>query len=230
MAQELTLPNYYKELNIPYNASKHDIRNILEELDKKALNTRDKIYLQTAGVYLLKEKEKYDNYLRNRGVNIPHSKKNRRYKLQKKVIAIGMVVAIGLSGMAGSVIQKTISKDEASNVCVEYEVQPGDSMNMLKDEYGLKDVGFSYYEVSGFQRQELSNGTSGFIAAGDVIIGRTTKEQADKLVEEGNARIISIDEAVELLEANGSLSGKFRGYVTGDSNYTFYVPTNEKSL
>ena len=91
-------------------------------------------------------------------------------------------------------------------------------------------------EVTGPYRQESAK-ISGvdvyeFLAAGDVIIGRTTKENANKLVNEKGAKIISIEEAVELLEQSGlnSLAGEFAKTAKGESNMVFYIPSNEKTL
>ena len=63
-----------------------------------------------------------------------------------------------------------------------------------------------------------------YIYEGDVVIGRTTKAIADDLVAKGLARIISIDEAVELLGENNSLIGEFRAYANGNSDMVFFVP------
>ena len=63
-----------------------------------------------------------------------------------------------------------------------------------------------------------------YIYEGDVVIGRTTKAIADDLVAKGLARIISIDEAVELLGKNNALIGEFRAYANGNSDMVFFVP------
>ena len=64
---------------------------------------------------------------------------------------------------------------------------------------------------------------------GDVIVGRTTKEKADKLVEEHGARIISYEEAISLLLDNGYLIGEFKKTADGDNSFSWYVMEKEKT-
>ena len=165
-----------------------------------------------------------------------HKDKNKKMskglkKLIALMIAAGMVVAGGFG--VNAYINNKQEEDLKNNVCVEYEVQFGDTKNELRDVYGLKDISFEYQEISGYQRQRASGGdTSSFLAAGDVIIGRTTKENADKLVVEKGATIITIEEAIDLLEQSGlnSLAGEFKKAAEGGSTFVFYAPSNEKTL
>ena len=50
----------------------------------------------------------------------------------------------------------------------------------------------------------------------------------NSIVEKGLARIISIDEAVELLGENNSLRGEFKKYSEGKSKFVFYVPITKQ--
>ncbi len=159
------------------------------------------------------------------------TKRKKVFKIIKTAILAGVITAIGL-GAANS-ISKKIEDNKNSNVCVSYEVKENDTLNELQDDYGLLDIGYSYLAISGAQRQmEASNlgmDINSFIAIGDVIVGRTTKENADRLVNEKGAKIISVDEAVELLGENNSLVGEFKKYADGNSNMVFYA-YSEKSL
>ena len=116
------------------------------------------------------------------------------------------------------IVKKNLDHNNLNNVCVQYEVKAGDTKNYLDDIF--KEYGFSYYEVSGSYRDMNK------IYAGDTVIGITTKEKADKLVEEGRGKIISVDEAVELLSENNSLTPELKKYINGKSDVVFYIPTS----
>lgn len=181
----------------------------------------------------LKKDDVYsDNTFMNM-VNENHAKRSETYRLQPsdnkpkqaksvkikskiiKVIAGVMVgvCAIGLIKAGANNLKKT---DNENNVCVEYTVQLGDTKERLSGLF--KEYGVSYLEVSGAYRD------ADYIYEGDVVIGRTTKAIADDLVAKGLARIISIDEAVELLGENNALIGEFRAYANGNSDMVFFVP------
>ena len=168
-----------------------------------------------------------------------HKDKNKKMskglkKLIALMIAAGMVVAGGFG--VNAYINNKQEEDLKNNVCVEYEVQFGDTKNELRDVYGLKDISFEYQEMSGYQRQVAADNAGvdmiDFIAAGDVIIARTTKENADKLVNEKGAKIITIEEAIDLLEQSGldSFAGEFKKAAEGGSTIVFYAPSNEKTI
>lgn len=157
-------------------------------------------------VFKLYEETKYE---RKRAKNL------KIKKMVVKIVATGLVCVCAFSVF--NKIKNNIKKtNEENNVCVEYQVQDGDTKDKLSETF--KDYGFSYYEVSGVYRN------TNLVYAGDVVVGRTTKEKADELVEQGYARIISIDEAVELLGDNNSLIGEFRAYANGNSDMVFFVP------
>lgn len=149
----------------------------------------------------------------------PEKKKNKR-----KFIIVGSVIMAGVLTVVGFNAKQKQNKleDINSNVCVEYVVQEGDSKSSLDKIF--EEYGNAYYEVSGLFRN------NDIVYAGDVVIGRTTKEKADELVASGNARIISIDEAVELLGENHSLIGEFRNYANGESDFVFYVPEGKQMI
>lgn len=146
--------------------------------------------------------------------------KKRKFILTTSVIMAGVLSLTGFGIKAA--VNKQTKEDNLNNVCVEYTVQEGDTKNFLDAMF--KEYNESYLEVSGpFRNNEI-------VYAGDVVIGRTTMEKAQELVESGNARIISIEEAVELLGENHSLIGEFRRYAEGKSDIVFYVPQNVNRL
>ena len=161
----------------------------------------------------------------NESVKKPVQKKkdNRKFAINKAVsFALAFSVAFGLGVATKSSIDNKKALNNEHNVCVEYYVQEGQGYNNIKD-LDLKDYGFSEYGAEGPFREE------GMLYVGDVIIGRTTKENADKLVGEGKARIISLEEAIEKLGKNHSLIGEFRKVAEGKSDFVFYEQIN-KSL
>ncbi len=180
--------------------------------------------------YLKKKKEENDIINQReaeRSYKIYKDEKNKRKQAKnlklKKVVSIvvcGVIVFVGAMSVS-NLIKKNNSdnnKNKLNNVCVEYEVKNGDTKSDIDDIFG--EYGFSYYEVSGPYRN------SNLIYAGDVIVGITTKEEADKLVEEGRGKIISVDYAIELLSENNSLTPKLKEYQNGKSNLVFYIPTS----
>lgn len=180
--------------------------------------------------YLKKKKEENDIINQReaeRSYKIYKDEKNKRkqaknLKLKKAVsiVVCGVIVFVGAMSVS-NLIKKNNSdnnKNKLNNVCVEYEVKNGDTKSDIDDIFG--EYGFSYYEVSGPYRN------SNLIYAGDVIVGITTKEEADKLVEEGRGKIISVDYAIELLSENNSLTPKLKEYQNGKSNLVFYIPTS----
>lgn len=223
------LDNFYDTLGIPYLASDRKVKVILTKLKQEAINSKDEAYyryVQFAEEYLLERRVEYDKYLKRHGVKFPKTKKEKKMILIKSGIGAGLIVAIGLGAIA--VFNQKAEENINSNVCVEYEIQKGDTLNELRDEYGLRDIGTSYLEISGYERQAsadaLGQDICNYVAVGDVVIGRTTKENADKLVQKG-ARIISIEEARDLLGEN-NLVGKFK---EENGDFVFFIP-NEKSL
>ena len=180
--------------------------------------------------YLKKKKEENDIINQReaeRSYKIYKDEKNKRKQTKnlklKKVVSIvvcGVIVFVGAMSVSNLIKKNNNNnnKNKLNNVCVEYEVKNGDTKSDIDDIFG--EYGFSYYEVSGPYRN------SNLIYAGDVIVGITTKEEADKLVEEGRGKIISVDYAIELLSENNSLTPKLKEYQNGKSNLVFYIPTS----
>lgn len=178
--------------------------------------------------YLKKKKEENDIINQReaeRSYRIYKDEKNKRKQAKnlklKKVVSIvvcGVIVFVGAMSVSNLIKKNDNNKNKLNNVCVEYEVKNGDTKSDIDDIFG--EYGFSYYEVSGPYRN------SNLIYAGDVIVGITTKEEADKLVEEGRGKIISVDYAIELLSENNSLTPKLKEYQNGKSNLVFYIPTS----
>lgn len=178
--------------------------------------------------YLKKKKEENDIINQReaeRSYKIYKDEKNKRKQAKnlklKKVVSIvvcGVIVFVGAMSVSNLIKKNDNNKNKLNNVCVEYEVKNGDTKSDIDDIFG--EYGFSYYEVSGPYRN------SNLIYAGDVIVGITTKEEADKLVEEGRGKIISVDYAIELLSENNSLTPKLKEYQNGKSNLVFYIPTS----
>lgn len=161
-----------------------------------------------------KPKSSYKLYFEN------ESKKRQARGLIIKKTAIkfvaGVLVCVCAFGAGKAGIKHLEKTDQENNVCVEYQVREGDTEDYLSGLF--KEYGISYLEVSGSYRN------ADYVYEGDVIIGRTTKEKADKMVKEGHARIISIDEACELLGETHALIGEFRAYANGNSDMVFFVP------
>ena len=180
--------------------------------------------------YLKKKKEENDIINQReaeRSYKIYKDEKNKRKQAKnlklKKVVSIvvcGVIVFVGAMSVSNLIKKNNNNnnKNKLNNVCVEYEVKNGDTKSDIDDIFG--EYGFSYYEVSGPYRN------SNLIYAGDVIVGITTKEEADKLVEEGRGKIISVDYAIELLSENNSLTPKLKEYQNGKSNLVFYIQTS----
>ncbi len=168
---------------------------------------------------MIESEEENVNYKIVKERKIRQAKKVKIKPFWKGFVA-GVLVCVCAFGSASG-INHMKQQNEANNVCVEYQVQEEDSKNRLDNLF--REYGYSYLEVSGMYRNE------NFVYAGDVVIGRTTKEKADELVAEGYARIISVDEAVELLGENQSLKGEFKAYAKGDSDMVFFVP-EEKTM
>lgn len=151
-------------------------------------------------------------------------------EFRRHLIRIGAgvsLVCVMVSSIAGVKYGIDFERqNQQNNVCVEYRVQDGEG-NIDLDEI-FYEYGYTEYAVSGASRNLSPNKGNPFL--GDVIVGRTTKEIADKLVAEGKARIISIEEATELLGKNHTLIGEFKRAAEENSNIVFYVPVNGKTL
>ena len=218
------LIDFYNYYNIPYDASVEEIRNRLNEEMENALSSDDKSKIQLAAEYLLvpATKQSYDSYLKrhkfDKDVRKAEQKKKRVFKIVKKVILTGILIAIGLT--ARDYMEAKEQENLNNNVCVEYNVQEGDSYEFLEENF--EDYSIVDTVVTGPYRD------TDYVYEGDVVVGRTTKEIADKLVEEGTATIMSVQEAIEILNADGSLKGIFKEYANGESEFVFYEPTNEK--
>lgn len=89
------------------------------------------------------------------------------------------------------------------------------------------EYGYASYAVSGADRNLSSNSGSPF--EGDVIVGRTSEEKANELVEDHNAEIISHEEAISLLEENNSLVGEFKKTADGDNSFNWDAAAKAKT-
>ena len=237
------LPNFYKEFKIDYLASPSKINRVLEAKENEAKQSKNKeLYYKVmlAKEYLGKPKmkETYDNYLKRNGVKFPLTKKEKRRVLIIGTIITGIIIGAGVgTGMRFSTrITSREQKNLNSNVCVEYQIKEGDTKTELENEYGIIDMCFSYMETTGAYRQlaakEANVDIHDFLAVNDVIIGRTTEENAEKLVNEKGAEIITIEEAVDILEKSGlnSFVSEFKKAAEGKSIIQFHIPTKEKVL
>ena len=224
------LENFYEIYNIPYLARKSEIEKILYIADRKAHNLEEKRRAQLAFEYLAKDdkiRASYDNYLKRHGVKFPLKESEKRAR--RKFVVVTSAIMAGVLTIAGFSIDKALENkkekelfDLENNVCIEYVVQEGDTKEFLNKTFA--EHSFSYLEVSGLFRDAQ------MIYAGDVVIGRTTKQKAEELVASGHARIISIDEAIELLGENNSLIGEFRSYAEGKSDFVFFVPEGKTMI
>ena len=222
---DLGIPNFYedlKEFGITPDMSRGEISKKLNEIYKSVKTENDKRYIELAKEYLVDNKERYDGYITRRGYEF-NPKKEKAKKVFKNAV-IALVIAGTMSGAAFGlhlVSDNATKKSQDSNICIEYVVQEGDSLNKLHDM-------FYEYDYSHMVKKGIDRNTN-YVYAGDIVIGRTTKEIADELVENNLGTIISIEEAVELLENNGNLSGEFKKFADGKSDMVFFVP-NGKSL
>lgn len=160
--------------------------------------------------------KKHNSYKLQQSDNKPKQAKSVKIKTKVIKIIAGVMVGVCAFGLIKVGANNLKKIDNENNVCVEYTVQQGDTKERLSGLF--KEYGVSYLEVSGAYRD------ADYIYEGDVVIGRTTKAIADDLVAKGLARIISIDEAVELLGENNALIGEFRAYANGNSDMVFFVP------
>ena len=201
--REPELYNFYEELGIPYLASDERVIIELQKKEQEAINLKDKneqAFIKLAREYIgttHKRREQYDNYLKRHGVKFPLTKREKK--------------------LTTNYIQNKKQENLASNVCVEYTVEEGIGNKKLDDMF--YEYGYASYAVSGADRNLSSNGGSPF--EGDVIVGRTSEEKANELVEDHNAEIISPEEAISLLEENNSLVGEFKKTADGDNSFNW---------
>lgn len=228
--RDLGLLNYYELLHIPMTASRKEIKEILDKYKKKA-NSKELIVIETAEEYLINHKDNYDKYLKNRGVKFPLTKKEKRKKVVRGAIIAGVIMAIGLGSTC--YISEKKAENLNSNVCVEYQIKEGDTLNELREKYGLRDISMSYFAISGPQRQTAaySSGQSihDFLAEDDVLVARTEKEKADKFVNDKGAEEKSIEEVMSSLEEENAV-GEFKEAFSGTNKVDFYSPITEKTL
>lgn len=231
--REPRLYDFYETLGIPYLASDRRVMIELDKREKDAISrgdVKEQGFVQLAREYIGKDSQTrklYDNYLKRHGVKFPLTKKEKKRKLIRNSIIGGTIVAVGLTGaiLTANYIKDDNERNMKSNVCVEYEVEQGITNTDLEDMF--YEYGYASYAVSGSERNLSLNKGNPFI--GDVIVGRTTKEEAEKLVENHEATIISYEEAISLLENNNSLKGEFKKAADGDSSFVWYVMENEKT-
>lgn len=232
--REPILPDFYKELGISYSVNGRRLSIELNQRKEEALMRSDKQlyeYIQLAEEYLLERREEYDKYLKRRGVKFSLTKKEKRKKLVRRAIITGLIVAVGLGSTY--YISEKKAENLNSNVCVEYVVQEGDTLDELREKYGLRDISMSYLAISGSQRQTAAYNCGqdiyDFIAEDDVIEARTTMEKADRFVEDKGAEKKSIEEVMSSLDEENAV-GEFGKATKGISNFDFYNPTVEKTL
>ena len=224
MSNGINVPDYYKRFNIRYDASKSEIKERLDILEKTSNEELNK-EIQIAKLYMIENQEGYLRTLKNKYRDLRKEKqeiennKKRKFKLVTSVVMAGFLFISG--GFVGGKIVSAENEDLTYNVCVECEVESGQT---YEDYEEVKDKGFVHREVPYEQRNQE------YLYAGDIIVGRTTKEKADELVEQGVARIISIEEAIELLGENNSYKGEFKKYIEGKSDFVFYVPITKQIL
>lgn len=240
-------PLYDSQLEILSNNT-----DMLEEDDYlaayKAINSGNSQYSNHADKSSYKDYDGFGGVTRSNDASKTkyeiHDKNNKRRKQAKKVkikktakkFIAGMMVVVCAFGVSKGVSDYLKEKDANYNVCVEYKIKEGDTKTELENEYGIMDMCFSYMETTGAYRQlaakEANVDIYDFLAAGDVIIGRTTEENAEKLVNEKGAEIITIEEALDVLEKSGlnSLVGEFKKASEGKSIIKFHIPTKEKVL
>lgn len=223
--REPKLYDFYKELGISYLASDRRVMIELDKREKDAIlrgDVKEQGFVQLAREYIGKDSQTrklYDNYLKRHGVKFPLTKREKKIKLIKNSIIGGTIIAIGLTGtiITANHIKNERQENLKSNVCVEYTVEEGIGNKKLDDMF--YEYGYASYAVSGADRNLSSNGGSPF--EGDVIVGRTSEEKANELVEDHNAEIISPEEAISLLEENNSLVGEFKKTADGDNSFNW---------
>lgn len=103
-------------------------------------------------------------------------------------------------------------KDEDVNVCVKFTVPAGATKADIKNHF--KDYGIVKMLVKGPDRDIDT------IYAGEVYVARTTIDIAENL-NNWDVEEISLDEAVELLNSNNSLTGKFKDCYNGSADFEF---------
>lgn len=185
-------------------------REKLEELAKEA---------PRRNISLSKETEEALEYFSTDKTVEPKEKKKKSYKLQKAVITVGVIAILFSAG--NNIIDNIKEKDYKNNVCIEYTVQSGDSFSWVDD--NIRDY-------STIRTQNVgANFRYDHLYKGDLIIGRTTMEKAKELEEKGYARIISIEEAIDIIETSGGiLHGKLDDYKENDINdeaFVFFDPS-----
>lgn len=175
----------------------------VQELRIKNANERKKDYQKN----MTKEeyKRKYEN----------KRKRKIKYRLKRTVIIAGLILAVGIGASAGITAEKLNNNNLASNVCVEYTVQEGDTYTDI-EKLGLKDWGFSHYETKGPYRDSYK------LYAGDKLIGRVTMQQADEMVEGGKTKIVTLEESLEKFKENNTAVGEFEKILKGESDFPFH--------
>lgn len=223
--REPKLYDFYKALGIPHLASDRRVMIELDKREKDAIskkNIKEKEFVQLAREYIGRDSQMrklYDNYLKRHGVKFPLTKREKRIKLIKNSVIGGTIIAVGLTGaiLTANHIKKENQENLASNVCVEYTIEEGIGNDDLKDMF--REYGYSHYAVSGAERNLSPNRDNPF--KGDKVIGRTTEENAEELIESGSAKEVDIDKAIEEFEKLGTLKGEFENYADGNSKVPF---------
>lgn len=144
--------------------------------------------------------------------------KKKKFRLKKGLIIAGAVLVLITGG--NKIIDNIKAKDMQNNVCIEYTVQAGDTFDWV-DEH-IRDY-------STIRTQNIgADFRYDYLYKGDLIIGRTTMETAKELEEKGYARIISVEEAIDIVEISGGrLYGKLDDYKENnleDEVFVFFEP------
>lgn len=189
-------------------------RERLEELAKEG---RD---LSKKNIVLSAEVQEALDYFSDDSPKVerPQNKK-KNFSLKKGLIIAGAVLVLITAG--NKITDNIKEKDYQNNVCIEYTVQSGDTFSWADD--NIRDYSTIRTQNVGadFRYDHLYKG--------DLIIGRTTMEKAKELEEKGYARIISIEEAIDIIETSGGrLRGKFDDYKENDlkdETFVFFDPS-----
>ncbi len=228
----------YERLKESYDSLEEEKQNRYSDKDTSDLTKSDKdtSYFtnsdKDSSDFTINQQMLYKNYqnkkkqeeTRYKIIKEEQIKRAKNLKIKSMVVKVvaGVLVGVCALGAGKAVINNIEDESKNNNVCIEYVAQGNDSIDYLKGIF--YEYGFSHLEVKEAYRNV------NYVYEGDVIVGRTTIEIAKKLEKEGVARIISIDEAVELLGESNSLIGEFKKYSKGESDIAFFIPNFSPSI
>lgn len=144
-----------------------------------------------------KQEEKRIEALKQvREQKLKEAKKRKKYKAVRNTIIAGLIVAMGV-GAAFEVkkaIENRIGMD--SDTCIVYEATDGIGYKKMEKVLKMKDIVL-------VDETPVKNRQWDMVYEGDVFVARTTKEIALELQNDGKAKIISVNEAIEIIEKSG---------------------------